>query len=179
MPSSLPPLVLLALLLAAFGIGVGVAYLLIRRERRALAFEVRSLWERLDAIFYRSPLAISLCELDLRNAGLRVLDCNEEAAVLHGGSRDEVISAGVRMKSDSKETIEQVQTWFKSPRPAELWRGETKMRTLKWPGSSDLLCLGAGRNRRSRTHSVGGTRYLRTAKSRNGVEGKRAAVPPC
>ncbi|HTO05046.1 MAG TPA: PAS domain S-box protein [Opitutus sp.] len=115
---------------ATFGAGAGFAYVLIRRERRALAFEVRSLWERLDAIFYRSPLAVSLCELDLHNAGIRVLDCNEEAAVLHGGSRDEVIAAGVRMKSESKETIEQVQAWFRAPRPAELWRGETNLRKL-------------------------------------------------
>src|SRR5688500_16990036 len=124
------PLHLLFLIVGAFASGVGVAYLLIRRERRALAAEVRSLWERLDAIFHRSPLAISLCELDQSNAGLRVLDCNEEAAVLHGGSRDDLISAGVRMKSDSRESIAQVQEWFKSPRPAELWRGEMKLKKL-------------------------------------------------
>jgi PAS domain S-box-containing protein len=103
---------------------------MMRRERRALALDVRSLWERLDAIFYRSPLAISLCELDLSNAGLRVLDCNEEACVLHGGSRDEVLSAGVRMKSDSNAFIQQIQTWFRTPRPTKLWRGETNLKKL-------------------------------------------------
>jgi PAS domain S-box-containing protein len=125
-----PSVELLALITAAFGAGAGFAYLLVRRERRALAFDVRSLWERLDAIFYRSPLAISLCELDFATAGLRVLDCNEEACVLHGGSRDELLSAGVRMKSDSKEFIQRVQAWFQTPRPSELWRGETRLRKL-------------------------------------------------
>ena len=130
MPINLSLLELVGFLAVAFIAGVGGAYLLIRRERRALAVEVRSLWERLDAIFYRSPLAISLCELDFETGELCILDCNEELCVLHGGSRDEVLAAGVPMPAKTKEEVDRVRAWFKAPRPAELWRGETILRRL-------------------------------------------------
>ena len=130
MPTIPPSFELPALLASAFLAGVGAAYWYIRRERRALAFEVRSLWERLDAVFYRSPVAISLCELDQESCGLKVLDCNEEACVLHGGSRDEVLAAGVRMPAQSLDEAERIRRWFKTPRPADLWRGEINVRRL-------------------------------------------------
>ncbi|MEO6006141.1 MAG: PAS domain S-box protein [Opitutus sp.] len=91
---------------------------------------MRSLWERLDAVFYRSPVAISLCELDFDRGGLQILDCNEEACVLHGGSRDEVLAAGIRMPAQTKEEADRVRAWFKTPRPVELWRGETALKRL-------------------------------------------------
>ncbi|MEO7598361.1 MAG: PAS domain S-box protein [Opitutus sp.] len=119
-----------ALLTAAFLAGAGAVYWYIKRERKALVFEVRSLWERLDSVFYRSPVAISLCELDQESCGLRVLDCNEEACVLHGGSRDEVLAAGVRMPAQSIENAQKIRAWFKTPRPADLWRGETMVKRL-------------------------------------------------
>ena len=114
----------------AFGIAIGVAYLWVRRERRALVLEVRSLWERLDAIFSRSPMPISLYDLDFEQGGLRMLDCNEEACMLHGGSREEVLAAEVTMPARNAEELARVKTWFKAPRPAELWRGETTLRRL-------------------------------------------------
>jgi PAS domain S-box-containing protein len=130
MPTSIPSFELFGLLLAAFGAGAGVVYLYVRRDRRALAAEVRSLWERLDAIFYRSPLAVSLCELDLDRGGLRILDCNEETCTLHGGPRDQLLAAGVRLPAANPEQAERIRAWFKTPRPSEAWHGEATLRRL-------------------------------------------------
>lgn len=128
MPLTSQPFLSALLLIAAFAAGVGVAVLFFRRERRGFVFELRSLWERLDAIFYRSPMAISLCQPDLNRGEMRVIDCNEQAGQLHGGTRDQVLANGVRPLGATADETDRVKAWLAAPIPVPLWHGEKLLR---------------------------------------------------
>lgn len=97
---------------------------MLRRERRVFAQELRSLWERLDAIFYRSPLAVSLCEPDVDAGGLRVVDCNDEACALHAGTRGQMLGCAIVPAEKSND----LRDWLRSPQPKEKRRGEAVFR---------------------------------------------------
>lgn len=128
--NSVSVMVWIVAIAAAFGSGLVAAYLFFLRERRVFAQELRSLWERLDAIFYRSPLAISLCERDLEVGGVRVIDCNEQACVLHGGSRSQLLGrAAAALPLDAAEA-ERLRNWLRDPVAGETWHGETTLRRV-------------------------------------------------
>lgn len=122
------PFVLALLLAAAFAAGAGVAYLFFRRERRGFVLELRSLWERLDAIFYRSPLAVSLCQPDAERGELRVIDCNEQASALHGGTREQLLQGGPHPFGSTAAEVDRVRAWLNAKRPVGLWHGEKMLR---------------------------------------------------
>ncbi|HYP16062.1 MAG TPA: PAS domain S-box protein [Opitutus sp.] len=129
----LPALVLIPAL--AFGAGAFVVYWFFRRERRGFVLELRSLWERLDAIFYRSPLAVSLCAPDAKKGELRVIDCNDRACALHGLSREALLGSAARPFGGDEAEAARVRQWLRAPRPVELWRGE---RTLRHPDGTEV-----------------------------------------
>jgi PAS domain S-box-containing protein len=130
MPLSSHMLVTAALCVAAFAAGLAGAYVFFHRERRGFVLELRSLWERLDAIFYRSPLAASLCEVDLEAGKLRVIDCNEQAAELHGGSRDNLLAEHGANLGETAVEVARAKLWLRLPRPAPLWHGEKLLKRL-------------------------------------------------
>ncbi|WP_044891683.1 PAS domain-containing hybrid sensor histidine kinase/response regulator [Opitutus terrae] len=116
----------IAALVVAFCAGFAAAWWHFRRERNVFVQELRSLWERLDAIFYRSPLAISLCEPDQEGRGVRLVDCNEQSCALRGGSRDQVL--GREFQPAVNGDAAAMSAWLRSPQPGAVWRGETLLR---------------------------------------------------
>lgn len=114
----------------AFCGGLAVAYLFTRRERQVFALELRSLWERLDAIFYRSPLAISLCQPEVKEGGLRIVDCNEQTCTLHGGDRETVLTRPVQAMAEPGAEGERLRAWLRAPNRDHPWRGETLLRRV-------------------------------------------------
>ncbi len=128
MPDHNFPFLPVFLAAAAFGAGVAVAYALFRRERRGFMLELRSLWERLDAMFYRSPLAVLLCEPEAEAGRLRVIDANEQACQLHGATREQLLAAEPRALGETAEEQAGARLWLRAPRSAGLWRGERRLR---------------------------------------------------
>lgn len=115
---------------AALAVGWMAAFVFFRRERRVFAHELRSLWERLDAIFYRSPMAISLCERDPAAGGLLVVDCNEQACALYGGSRAELVGQVIHRLDPAAAGAEQLEAWLSARRADDTWAGEKKLRRI-------------------------------------------------
>jgi PAS domain S-box-containing protein len=114
----------------AFCAGGAAAYFFVRRERRVFVLELRSLWERLDAMFYRSPLAISLCEADVEIGGLRIVDCNDATCSLHRGRREELLARPAVSVAEPGIQVELLRSWLRAPNRGAPWRGETVLRRV-------------------------------------------------